>query len=160
MFIYKFRLNIIKQPFLSKYAIMYDMEVYNMDGKFSLEFKKCDNKTIISVSGGICVKNSTDLKNMVIDNEELSDFIILNMSNVDFLDSIGIAALINLNKELLKIGKKFVIITDTPQILRVIKITQLNKIIHILSDMEKLDRLMNSGFEFNRNQIGKYPSEV
>ena len=128
-----------------------------MANEFKLDFKNENNRTLIGVQGGISVKNSTDLKNMIIDNEELSDFIILDMSSTDFLDSIGIAALINLNKELLKLKKKFIIITESPQILRVVKITQLNKIIHILSDLKKVDDLLNSGFEFSRTQIGKYP---
>jgi anti-sigma B factor antagonist len=128
-----------------------------MEKTIKIEREKKDDYSIFKVDGSIYIKTAPILKDNILDTDDIDRLIILDLTELEFLDSMGIATLININNQLMKKSKILVIVTSVPQIIKTIKITQLNRIIHILPSIEEVDKLLKSNFNFNEKNIGNYP---
>ena len=66
-------------------------------------------------------------------SEPLGDLII-DLSDLTFLDSSGLALFVTMHKQLERAGQRLVLVGPTPMARRVLEITRLNTILHIEPD--------------------------
>lgn len=72
--------------------------------------------------------------------EKLTDFdiLVLNMKNVQLIDSSGVAALLVLRRKLGLKGKQLVILSPSPNVKRVFMIMGINKVLEIVDNLDEV----------------------
>ena len=107
--------------------------------KLDMEFKEMDDKLVITVKGDIDAYHSADFKKEV--KEKIASFkgmkIVLDLSNVAYIDSAGLGSLVAILKDAKNAGKSFVLSSLKPNVKRIFEMTRLDKVFRIVDTPEE-----------------------
>jgi anti-sigma B factor antagonist len=109
-----------------------DMERYL---KSSTRIEK--GTTIVDVEGQIDLGSSPGLRKTLLDSLRGTDRVAVNLMAVKYIDSSGIASLLEVLKEARKSNKKLVLFGLTKSVLQVLQLTRLTGIFDILETEEQ-----------------------
>jgi anti-sigma B factor antagonist len=87
--------------------------------------------TIADVTGHIDLSNSPALRKTLLATLKDSDRLALNLAQVNYIDSSGIASLLEVLKEARRTGKKFVLFGLTTAVREVLQLTRLTRVFEI-----------------------------
>ena len=102
---------------------------------------RCNNGvTIIDVCGHIDIANSPSLRKALLASMKNSDLLAVNMATVTYIDSSGIASLLEILKESKANHKKLVLFGLTDGVREVLQLTRLTGVFEIYqSEQEAID---------------------
>lgn len=107
--------------------------------KLDMDFKEMDEKLIITVKGDIDAYHSADFKKEI--KEKIASFggmkIVLDLSNVAYIDSAGLGSLVAILKDARNSGKSFVLSSLKPNVKRIFEMTRLDKVFRIVDTPEE-----------------------
>lgn len=86
---------------------------------------------IISANGEIDLENSNDLRKQISNALEANTVVSIEMSEVNYIDSSGVAALIESKQKAGEAGKKFKILKPSEAVLSVLKLAKLDSFFDI-----------------------------
>ncbi len=93
--------------------------------------------TIVDVVGQIDLGTSPPLRKTLLDTLKSVDAVAVNLSEVKYIDSSGIASLLEVLKEARKSNKRFVLYGLTPSVLQVLQLTRLTGVFEIKENEEE-----------------------
>ncbi len=103
-----------------------------------LKIRKTGSNYIIDVNGEMDLYNSYKLKELVMKMlEKKVERFIINLENVDYIDSSGIGALIYICSTIKKLGDKLVITNIHGSVKKVIELTKLMGYFPIMNSIEE-----------------------
>jgi len=98
----------------------------------SLQSREVDGRTIVSVGGEIDVYTAPKLRDKITELVgEGHHQLVIDMENVDFLDSTGLGVLVGRLKVLRKVGGSLRVVCTDERILRLFAITGLDRVLPI-----------------------------
>jgi len=106
--------------------------------KLAIE-EKNNNTKIIHVMGTVDLYSSPSLREEIQTQLKKCSYLIVNLSDVDYIDSSGIATLVEGLQVSKKIGKKFSLAGITEQVRDVFSLARLEKVFNILDDLKEID---------------------
>jgi anti-sigma B factor antagonist len=108
--------------------------VYVVDvAEFSVRTETDGDRCIVAVGGELDAQTAPQLTAEAGGRLDTADFsrVVVDLSDVTFLDSTGIAALVRLRNKALDIGKQLALRSPGPRVLKVLQITALDTIFEI-----------------------------
>ena len=103
-----------------------------------LKIRKTGSNYIIDVNGEMDLYNSYKLKELVMKMlEKKVEHFIINLENVDYIDSSGIGALIYICSTIKKLGNKLMITNIHGSVKKVIELTKLMGYFPIVNSIEE-----------------------
>ena len=91
-----------------------------------------DNITILDLSGEVEVSQAPKLRDVLINLlEQNSGRLLVNMTDVVYIDSAGLSVLIAANRQAQKIGGGFGISNPQPTVQQVFRLTRMNQVFQI-----------------------------
>ncbi len=108
--------------------------------RLDMEFKEMDGKLIIVVKGDIDAYHSADFKKTIKEKmaSHSGDTIVLDLSNVSYIDSAGLGSLVAILKEARNTSKGFVLASLKPNVKRIFEMTRLDKVFKIVDTPEEV----------------------
>ncbi len=107
--------------------------------KLNMDFTEEGEKLIITVMGDIDAYHSADFKKGI--REKIESFsgskIVLDLSNVSYIDSAGLGSLVAILKDVRNAGKSFVLASLKPNVKRIFEMTRLDKVFKIVDTPEE-----------------------
>jgi len=105
-----------------------------------INFTQEGEKLIVSVNGDIDAYHSGDFKKNIREKLESvnANIIVLDMSNVAYIDSAGLGSLVALLKDVRTKGKEFVLASLKPNVKRIFEMTRLDKVFKIVDTLEEI----------------------
>jgi len=105
-----------------------------------INFTQEEGKLIVSVSGDIDAYHSGDFKKSIREELESVDAhtVVLDMSNVAYIDSAGLGSLVALLKDVRTKGKEFVLASLKPNVKRIFEMTRLDRVFKIVDTLEEV----------------------
>lgn len=101
----------------------------------SINISEEDGKKIINLSGDIDLSCSADIRNQLLeqlnDNEEL----IVNMAAVNYIDSSGVASLVEAYQTARKSDKSFALLSVSSAAMSVLQLARLDKVFPVFDDL-------------------------
>jgi len=94
--------------------------------------------TIVDVHGHIDLSTSPALRKTMLDSLKSGDGLAVNLAEVKYIDSSGIASLLEVLKEAKRKNKKFVLIGLTPAVREVLQLTRLTGVFEICGSEDEL----------------------
>lgn len=94
--------------------------------------------TIVDVDGQIDLGSSPALRKTLLDCLRGTDRVAVNLMAVKYIDSSGIASLLEVLKEARRSNKKLVLFGLTKSVLQVLQLTRLNGVFEILETEEQV----------------------
>ncbi len=105
----------------------------------NMEFKDMGGKLVVVVTGDIDAYHSADFKKAV--KEKIASYsgstIVLDLSNVSYIDSAGLGSLVAILKDARNVGKSFVLSSLKPNVKRIFEMTRLDKVFKIVDTPEE-----------------------
>lgn len=106
--------------------------------KFQVDTESHDEWTVIQPRGDIDVYSAPGLRDAISERIGLGPpNIILNLEFVDFIDSTGLAVMIGALKRTKEIDGAFVLVKPNQQVSRVLRITDLTKVLPTYDSIDK-----------------------
>lgn len=101
-----------------------------------LETRVCDGYLMALVSGEIDLSVADELRSRLDNQLEASGLkkLVLDLSNVSFIDSSGLGVILGRYKKLQNIGGKIVIIGASPTVKRILELSGIMRIIEVSDD--------------------------
>jgi len=102
------------------------------------EFKDTESYYLIKISGDFDMINSNKIKNQILEkiSYRLCKDIIVDLTDLNYMDSSGLGVLIGLHKQCKLNGKKLKIFGLSKQLKELFVLTSLNKILNIYDTLE------------------------
>jgi len=112
------------------------MEAYRVENRDTLLF--------LHFSGAITLDTTTEIKDGIADILAKGDFehMVINLSDISFMDSSGIGFLVALNTKVKATGKTMHLFRPTTQVLKTLELVQLRTFFHILDDEDDLTAIL------------------
>jgi anti-sigma B factor antagonist len=103
-----------------------------------IKLRRAGTIYVIDITGEMDLYNAFKLKDIVLKmiGRQIKEYVI-NLENVEYLDSSGIGALLSVHSELKKRGMAFVIANVKGSVKRVIELTKLNGYLPIAADVNE-----------------------
>jgi len=105
----------------------------------NMEFKDMDGKMVVVVRGDIDAYHSAEFKKVI--KEKMVSYsgstLVLDLSNVSYIDSAGLGSLVALLKNARTSGKNFVLSSLKPNVKRIFEMTRLDKVFKIVDTPEE-----------------------
>ena len=101
-----------------------------------LKIRNHGNSKIFQLVGSLDIYTASKVKKeitQIIDDEE-TELVILDMANVNHMDSSGIALLANIQKKMKSAGNRFGLLTPTNDIMAVLKLSSLDSFFTIYNN--------------------------
>ena len=92
----------------------------------SFNEKNIDSSIIIEVSGDVDLDKTDDFRNQVFEAFDKEHKVVLDMSQVSYIDSSGISVLIESHQKAQELGKDFVILKPSESVTSVIEMAKLD----------------------------------
>ena len=105
-----------------------------------LKWEKKDDWVVVDMSGELDMSNAIEFKNEII-NELVSKGeinIALNFENMEYIDSSGLGVIVSLHKRCKLNGGRLAICSLNDTLLRLFKLTSLDKALNLYSDFDAL----------------------
>ena len=104
----------------------------------SLQTREVDSRTIVAVGGEIDVYTAPKLRDKITELVgEGHHQLVIDMENVDFLDSTGLGVLVGALKRVRTHDGDLSLVCDEPRILKVFEITGLTKVFAMYADVDQ-----------------------
>ena len=118
-----------------------------MSAEMEIKLRRAGTIYVIDITGEMDLYNAFKLKDIVMKmiGRQIKEYVI-NLENVEYLDSSGIGALLSVHSELKKRSLPFVIANVKGSVKRVIELTKLNGYLPIAGDVnEAVARIRDMG---------------
>jgi anti-sigma B factor antagonist len=98
-----------------------------------------DNTTVLDISGDIDMAHSTELRRVVLVEirESRTPRVVLNMLDVRYIDSSGVASLVEGLKASRDVGSRMILVSLSPFVQEILRLTRLLQIFEIYDTEEK-----------------------
>lgn len=98
-----------------------------------ISIRSVDNATIVDVSGDIDLSNSPEMRKVILHEvrDKRSPRLVLNLSEVKYIDSSGVASLIEGLKASRDLGSRFILVGLTGPAREVLQLSRLVKVFEI-----------------------------
>lgn len=96
---------------------------------------------VVTCPGEVTFENTAEIRSFVdgkLAKEEYS-IVVLDLSGVTFMDSSGIGTLVALNSKVYSGGKKFYLLSPTPQVLKTLELVKLSDFFDFINNPDELD---------------------
>ena len=99
---------------------------------------KISKASIIKPNGSLTAMNSSELQSKLTQalKQPQTESLLLDMENIDFLDSVGLMSLVRVLQLAIALGKNFSLCALSPSVKIIFEVTQLEKSFSIFQDME------------------------
>jgi len=99
---------------------------------------KISKASIIKPNGSLTAMNSSELQSKLTQalKQPQTESLLLDMENIDFLDSAGLMSLVRVLQLAIALGKNFSLCALSPSVKIIFEVTQLEKSFTIFQDME------------------------
>jgi anti-sigma B factor antagonist len=99
------------------------------------------NLQILSLTGEIDMHSSPAIRRVLLDLVKTKAPIVVNLAEVKYMDSSGVATLVEGLQNAKKMGQSFVLAQPAGSVLGVIKLARLDKVFRIFASVEEYDEL-------------------
>jgi anti-sigma B factor antagonist len=98
-----------------------------------ISIRRVDNATIVDVSGDIDLSNSPEMRKVLLHEvrDKRSPRVVLNLSEVKYIDSSGVASLVEGLKASRDLGSRFILVGLTGPAREVLQLSRLVKVFEI-----------------------------
>lgn len=110
-----------------------------MEAEFSICFTDTDERTTIIVQGTVNINRTRELREAITAHQNLRPVVVLDFSDVGFIDSNGIAALIGIHRQIKGAGHRFFLLVTDERTRRLMTITQLDRLMTVCATAEILE---------------------
>lgn len=110
-----------------------------MEAEFSISFNELEERTTIVVQGTVNINRTRELREAITTHGHLKPVVVLDFSNVGFIDSNGIAALIGIHRQIKAAGHRFFLLVTDERTRRLMTITQLDRLMTVCADAGTLE---------------------
>ncbi len=101
-----------------------------------MDMEKKDNAVILYPKGEINAYHASDFKAKVIDSISKGEKVIIDFSNVDYIDSAGLGSLVAILKRVKTEKKEMRLASLKPNLKRIFELTKLDMVFDIFDDLE------------------------
>ena len=105
----------------------------------NFSFDKNNNECIIFAKGEIDLSNSQDLRKMVLAALKTDDKVSVNLQEVNYIDSSGIASLVEGLQFSKSRNKEFYLLNPSKQVSAILNLARLDQVFTILEEDERID---------------------
>ncbi|URZ00166.1 anti-sigma F factor antagonist [Clostridium felsineum] len=108
----------------------------------NLDFKDINGKLVVSIIGELDHHSSEEIRNKIDDHIKFKGYknVILDFSNVTFMDSSGIGVVIGRYKKLTSFGGNICVVGPKESVKRIFELSGMLKIINIYASLDKAVR--------------------
>jgi anti-sigma B factor antagonist len=99
--------------------------------------RQAENAVILDVDGNVDMKNSPAMRKALLDNLRAAPRVVLNLDKVPYIDSSGIASLVEGLKASRDLKKRLLLTGLTPMALKVLDLTHLTPLFEIFENEEQ-----------------------
>ena len=98
-----------------------------------------DQTTILDVSGDIDFANSTEVRQWVLNEirDSHAPRLLVNLSQVRYVDSSGVASLVEALKASRDLGSRLILVGPNPSVREVLELSHLNKVFEVYDNEEQ-----------------------
>jgi anti-sigma B factor antagonist len=100
---------------------------------------------VLLVSGEIDLATAPTVERELMRAEESHDLVAIDLTNVSFMDSTGLHAIVDCDLRLRGRGGRLVVVQGSPQIARLFELTGLNDHLHLVRNQTELGRFTANG---------------
>jgi anti-sigma B factor antagonist len=110
-----------------------------VQNEFRLDVRRTDRATVVSVSGELDIVSSAELEEALegLEGSEARS-IILDLTDVEFMDSAGLAVVVRAHQRAENAGTPFTLVTGSPQVRRLLSVTGMDARITVAETSEEL----------------------
>jgi anti-sigma B factor antagonist len=110
-----------------------------VENEFRVDVDRTADATVISVSGELDLASSGGLEDTFVDlGDSKPTFIILDLSEVEFMDSAGLAVVVRAHQRAQSSGTRFALVTGSPQVRRLLSLTRMDERMTVAQTSEEL----------------------
>ena len=102
----------------------------------ALEITEKDGATIVALSGDVDLQTSPAVRQGLLECLETHDQVLVDMSQVNYIDSSGVASLVEAFQVSRKKGTSFALACVSPAAMRVLNLARLDKVFSIFESIE------------------------
>lgn len=99
--------------------------------------RQAENATILDVVGNIDVHNSPEMRKALLENLKRTARLIVNLEKVPYIDTSGVASLVEGLKESRSLKNRLIVTGLSPMARRVFELTQLTSVFEIYENEEQ-----------------------
>ncbi|RKX55740.1 MAG: anti-sigma factor antagonist [Thermotoga sp.] len=103
---------------------------------FNVEVEKRDGAVIIYPKGEINAYHVSDFKARVLESIPEGEKVIIDFSNVDYVDSAGLGSLVSILKHVKTENKEMKLISLKPNLKKVFELTKLDMVFDMFDDLD------------------------
>lgn len=103
--------------------------------EFNVEVEKKDGAVIIYPMGEINAYHVSDFKTRVLESISKGEKVIIDFSNVDYVDSAGLGSLVAILKHVKTENKEMKLVSLKPNLKRIFELTKLDMVFDMLDDL-------------------------
>ena len=96
---------------------------------------------VLALSGEIDMQSSPAVRQVILDLVKKKSPLVVDLSAVKYMDSSGVATLVEGLQNSKKLGQSFVLAAPSGSVLGVIKLARLDKVFRIVASVEECDNL-------------------
>lgn len=124
---------------------MTGVDVHGPD-QIAIETRPLPQGVVIAVSGEVDLATASTLERELLRAEQAHWVVAIDLTNVSFLDSTGLHAIMDANLRLRDRGGRLLIVQGPPQVSRVFELTGLSDHLDLVPDEAELGRLAASAY--------------
>lgn len=124
---------------------MTGVDVHGPD-QIAIETRPLPQGVVIEVSGEVDLATASTLERELLRAEQAHWVVAIDLTNVSFLDSTGLHAIMDANLRLRDRGGRLLIVQGPPQVSRVFELTGLSDHLDLVPDEAELGRLAASAY--------------
>ncbi len=109
------------------------------NSSLQMTFEREGGRITLRPHGEIDLSNSAQLRKHVLNALNLVDTVLVDFSAVDYIDSSGIAALVEGLQYAQEHGKSFALFRPSPRVRSILELARLDKVFTVLEDHEDTD---------------------
>lgn len=102
----------------------------------ALEITEKDGATIVALTGDVDLQTSPAVRQGLLECQEKHDKVVVDMSQVNYIDSSGVASLVEAFQVSRKKGTFFALAHVSPAAMRVLSLARLDKVFSIFESIE------------------------
>lgn len=105
----------------------------------SIKFEELNDKLICKINGDFDAYHSAEIKKQIKEKMENSTVnkIVIDMSDVPYIDSAGLGAMVAILKDARHLGKEIVLLSPRQNVRRIFEMTRLDKVFKIVEVLEE-----------------------
>jgi anti-sigma B factor antagonist len=102
-----------------------------------IQVRQSENTTILEIAGNIDLQNSPRMRKALLDNLKLAARVVVNLQNVPYIDSSGIASLVEGLKASQNLKNRLILAGLSPMAHKVLELTRLTPLFEIYATEEE-----------------------